>query len=263
MAEMETQNVSLWDGTMLGWVAVFHGSYWLCRATAGKLFKTYSTMGEEKQGYWCSSMVSSFHASLITALSARALWNDARLRHGTEFFYSTPESLQAARIFYAYICSDLVLTLYYRSRWSGWLENLVHHITILATWSVFINTKSGQYFACIAQICELTTPFVNQRWFLHEAGLKSSQTYVVNGLLMLVLWFVTRVGLYSFCGYKMYLTLPQLRTLGLGPTVTVVFSYLAGLTLQYFWFYKILRGGLKGLRAKKKAEDMNDSKKKQ
>jgi len=229
----------------------FHGCYWSCRGFFAHGFETFRKIERDKRGYWCSSMVSSFHAALICALSAQILWKDPRLIMPDDFFFATPESRRVLQVFLGYIWSDLMLTLYYRKRWPGWMENIFHHLCIMATWSIFILTGCGQAVATVSHLCELTTPFVNQRWFLAEAGMKSTSTYFYNGIAMLVLWFVTRILLYSWAGLYLFKCLPQLQTLGTPATSVVISCYMAGLTLQYFWFYKIVRGALKSLKKKK------------
>jgi hypothetical protein len=39
---------------------------------------------------------------------------------------------------------------------------------------------------------ELSTPFVHFRWFLHRSGASKSRLYVVNGLAMLLVFFLCR-----------------------------------------------------------------------
>lgn len=39
---------------------------------------------------------------------------------------------------------------------------------------------------------ELSTPFVYTRWFLHKAGLSRTTAYKVNGVLMVVVFFLCR-----------------------------------------------------------------------
>lgn len=55
---------------------------------------------------------------------------------------------------------------------------------------------------------ELTTPFVNQRWFFEQAGLKESRLYVINGALMWLSWFVIRIG---FVFYAFYLNIAKIN----------------------------------------------------
>jgi hypothetical protein len=239
----------------------FHLCYWLCRGYAAKTFETYRNIHRDSKGYWCSSMVSTFHAVLITYLSVRALILDPKLRTGADFFYNTETSLLACRIFYGYIFNDLLLSVYYRSRWPGYIANLVHHTTIMITWSIFLLTGSGQYLAMIAHLCELTTPFINQRWFLYEAGLKSSKVYFYNGLAMVFLWFVTRIVIYSYCGWVLISNRAQMVTLGYAPALMISFCYSAGLFLQFMWFFKMVKGAIKSLKAQSEGQDDKEVKK--
>ncbi len=244
------------------WSALFHGMYWVSRAGASRVSATYARLERDKRGYWCASMVSTVHAVLITFMSVRALARDERLASGADFFYSTPQSLQATRCFVGYIFSDLVLSVWYRARWPGWQENLAHHVMILMTWSVFIGTRSGQFLAMVAHICELTTPFVNQRWFLYEAGLKSGKVYFYNGLVMVLLWFVTRIVLYSWCGLLLFREYKSVFTgLGVLRGSLVMTCYSAGLGLQFFWFNKMVRGALKSLKGAGAGADAGSGKK--
>ncbi|GBG24421.1 Transmembrane protein 56 [Hondaea fermentalgiana] len=237
------------------WLFAFHGLYWACRSGIAPMFETYRNIERDKRGFWCASMVSSGHAILITALSVRALMKDPGLVTRGDFFYTTPESTKAAEIFFGYIASDLLLSVYYRARWNGWVENLLHHVCILATWGIFLATDSGGFFTSVAHICEITTPFVNQRWFLYEAGLKTTTGYFYNGLAMLGLWFLSRIVLYTAAGVALVNSRDQLFQLGTPKATLVLFCYTAGFTLQYQWFYRIVKGALKSLRSRRNDTD--------
>ena len=39
---------------------------------------------------------------------------------------------------------------------------------------------------------ELSTPFVYTRWFLHKAGMSRTTAYKVNGVLMVLVFFLCR-----------------------------------------------------------------------
>lgn len=39
---------------------------------------------------------------------------------------------------------------------------------------------------------ELSTPFVYARWFLHKAGMSRTTTYKVNGVMMVLVFFLCR-----------------------------------------------------------------------
>ena len=50
-------------------------------------------------------------------------------------------------------------------------------------------------FGCVGAmflLWELSTPFVYARWFLHKTGLSRTTAYKVNGILMVVVFFLCR-----------------------------------------------------------------------
>mmetsp|Transcript_4192 Transcript_4192/g.9092 ORF Transcript_4192/g.9092 Transcript_4192/m.9092 type:complete len:266 (+) Transcript_4192:323-1120(+) len=237
------------------WLFAFHGLYWMCRSGLAPMFETYRKIERDKRGYWCSSMVSTVHAALITGLSIRALVKDPSILTRGDFFYTTPESTKAAQIFMGYIASDLLLSVWYRTRWPGWVENLLHHLCILATWGIFLNYDIGGFFTTVGQICEITTPFVNQRWFLYEAGMKTSTMYFYNGLAMVFLWFLSRIIMYSWTGVCLFSSVEQVYQLGKVKGTLVLFCYAAGFALQYQWFYRMVKGALKSLRSRSEGDD--------
>ncbi len=99
----------------------------------------------------------------------------------------------------------------------------------------------------VGSLCELTTPFINARWFMDKAGMKSSMLYLVNGLIMLVSWFLLRVLLFGYMGWRIVVMWDQIMTLTGVQKSAVIFAYTVGYGLQLFWFKKILRGALKAV----------------
>jgi hypothetical protein len=103
----------------------------------------------------------------------------------------------------------------------------------------------GHTFGMMGMMTEITTPFVNQRFFFDKSGMREGSLYVVNGLIMTLLWFLIRV---VFCGWMCYRLLEMrvtLMTLSPFSLSTVIFSYCVGYALQLFWFKKIFKGALK------------------
>lgn len=49
---------------------------------------------------------------------------------------------------------------------------------------------------------ELSTPFVHLRWLLHKSGRDKKRIYVVNGLLMVVVFFLCRPVWGTWLSYK-------------------------------------------------------------
>jgi len=99
---------------------------------------------------------------------------------------------------------------------------------------------------------EITTPLINNRYFLAKADMKSSALYLVNGLAICALWFIFRICLFGYFGIVMIKALPGLvRDIEAYVVVSLVSGYTVGYGLQLAWGYKIFRGAYK-LIAKKK-----------
>lgn len=49
---------------------------------------------------------------------------------------------------------------------------------------------------------ELSTPFVHLRWLLHKSGRERARLYVVNGLVMMVVFFLCRPVWGTWLSYK-------------------------------------------------------------
>ena len=54
----------------------------------------------------------------------------------------------------------------------------------------------GDCFFGFVYLMEASTPFVSLRGILSKIGLKSSNLYVVNGLVMLAVFFICRVAMF-------------------------------------------------------------------
>jgi hypothetical protein len=107
--------------------------------------------------------------------------------------------------------------------------------------------------AICAMLTEATTPFINQRFFFDKAGMKSGSLYLVNGLLMTVLWFILRVLMFGWLGWRLFLMREGIMALPFVHRAVALSSYVVGYALQLFWFDKILRGALKALKGPKKS----------
>jgi hypothetical protein len=118
----------------------------------------------------------------------------------------------------------------------------------------------GHTFGMMGMMTEITTPFVNQRFFFDKSGMREGSLYVVNGLIMTLLWFLIRV---VFCGWMCYRLVEMrvtLMTLSPFSLSTVIFSYCVGYALQLFWFKKIFKGALKVVFGSSKGDAKGDAK---
>jgi len=233
---------------VLPWILFFHVAYWVACILSSFLSSAYQEMKGHLQAYWAASVVANLHAVIVVALACRALLNGwPSLVSSNDFFISTPESLQCCHCFLGYIISDLVLSLYYNTAWDGFAANLAHHIFVIVCWSQLIVGEFGQVFALGSALMEGSTPFVNFRWMLDKSGMKDHKLYLVNGLTMVILFFLLRVVGFIWMGFKLYLQRETFLSIPMLQWSTIGLCYAVGLLLQLFWFNKMFRGALKAL----------------
>lgn len=122
-----------------------------------------------------------------------------------------------------------------------------------------IGTYIGGFLGSISQltwVTELSTPFVNLRALMSIHKTTGNLVYVVNGLLMTVVFYVVRVFFYNYMIFWKIHDFCFYRHLHFWSTYPEHFHFWAKLAivmyflmycLQLFWFSKILFGLLKAL----------------
>jgi len=230
------------------WYAFWFACYKLSHVANGILFETYGALKPATQAYWCASSVSSLHAIVIVYLSFTAGVELEVWTRPDVFFATSARSGLTNRVFVGYLLCDLSCSLYYNAAWSGWVENLVHHAAGIWCWSTLERDQFGHIFLLTALLAEGTTPFVNNRWFLAQSGMKDGRLYFYNGLLMTGLWFLLRVVLFAWLGTRLVAMRADLAKITAYQSVVLYVNYAIGYALQLFWFRKILKGALKALR---------------
>ncbi|KAK7260826.1 hypothetical protein RIF29_27124 [Crotalaria pallida] len=70
----------------------------------------------------------------------------------------------------------------------GGLEYVLHHLLSLFSIIQSLLSGQGQIYILMILFTESTTPFVNLRWHLDVAGLKSSKLYIWNGIALFFGW---------------------------------------------------------------------------
>ncbi len=112
-------------------------------------------------------------------------------------------------------------------------------------WGMCASTGMCHNIGAPALLFEATAPFTNGRWFLSKAGMKDTTLYVVNGVLMLLSFFLLRVLFNIWLMIqRFYVQREAFGKLALAMQVTLAICYLINLVLQLAWFSKILKGAM-------------------
>nr|XP_051712196.1 TLC domain-containing protein 4 isoform X1 [Oryctolagus cuniculus]XP_051712197.1 TLC domain-containing protein 4 isoform X1 [Oryctolagus cuniculus]XP_051712198.1 TLC domain-containing protein 4 isoform X1 [Oryctolagus cuniculus]XP_051712199.1 TLC domain-containing protein 4 isoform X1 [Oryctolagus cuniculus]XP_051712200.1 TLC domain-containing protein 4 isoform X1 [Oryctolagus cuniculus]XP_051712201.1 TLC domain-containing protein 4 isoform X1 [Oryctolagus cuniculus]XP_051712202.1 TLC doma len=243
-------------------------SYWF----SAKVSPGFNSLSFEKKIEWNSRIVSTCHSLVVgifglyiflfdEATQADPLWGDP--------------SLVKVNIAIAsgYLMSDLLILILY---WKiiGDKFFIIHHCAAiyayffvllcsvpseLGTWenavltcccSVLTIQRDGvlAYIGNFRLLAELSSPFVNQRWFFEVLKYpKFSKANVINGILMTLVFFFVRIAtippMYGFM-YSVYGTEPYER-LGALIQFTWISTCLVLDVMNVMWMIKISKGCIK------------------
>ncbi|XP_041500693.1 TLC domain-containing protein 4 isoform X1 [Microtus oregoni] len=217
-------------------------SYWF----SAKVSTGYNNLSIDKKIEWNSRVVSTCHSLLVGAFGlylflfdeptiADPLWGDPML---VKLNIATASG---------YLISDLLIILL---NWKviGDKFFVIHHCTALAAYYFVLKDGMLAYIANFRLLAELSSPFVNQRWFFEALKYpKFSKANVINGVLMTVVFFVVRIlaipPLYFFM-YSVYGTEAYMR-LGFVVQCTWITSCLILDVMNVMWMIKITKGCIK------------------
>ncbi|KAF4021568.1 hypothetical protein G4228_013518 [Cervus hanglu yarkandensis] len=146
-----------------------------------------------------------------------------------------------------YLVSDLLILIWY---WKviGDKYFVIHHCTALYAYHFILKDGVLVYIGNFRLLAELSSPFVNQRWFFEALKYpKFSKANVINGILMTVVFFIVRIAsippfygyMYSVFGTEAYVRLGFL----------IQFSWVATCVvldvMNVMWMIKISKGCIK------------------
>lgn len=133
-----------------------------------------------------------------------------------------------------------------------------HHIIVpVLVFLVSYRNGLGDCLIGAVLLMEASTPFVSARVILVYFGMKDSTLYVINGLLMLVTFFLCRVVLLP----SLYMWYSASTGLGVMPSLIVMpaHCHIATISLwlpQLVWFNKMVKGSIKLLCENKKEKKL-------
>ncbi|XP_069334354.1 TLC domain-containing protein 4 [Eulemur rufifrons] len=217
-------------------------SYWF----SAKISPGFNSLSLEKKIEWNSRVVSTCHSLLVgifglyiflfdEATIADPLWGDPSLVNVNIAIAS------------GYLISDLLILIWH---WKviGDKFFIIHHCAALYAYYFVLKDGVLAYIGNFRLLAELSSPFVNQRWFFEALKYpKFSKANVINGILMTVVFFIVRIvaipPLYAFI-YSVYGTEPY-RRLGLLIQCSWISSCIVLDVMNVMWMIKISKGCIK------------------
>ncbi|XP_047316010.1 TLC domain-containing protein 4-B-like [Impatiens glandulifera] len=231
--------------SVLGGIFACKVVYDLSQLVSTFYFRSYNTLSKIQKIEWNNRAMSTLHSILIATVSTYfVFWSDlfSDNKHaGLITFRSSPLSIVSLGASVGYFLVDLGM-LFWMYPSLGGSEYVIHHSLSAISVAYSMLTGEGQLYTFMVLISELTTPEINMRWYLDVAGLKRSNAYLVNGVLIFFAWLVARILLFLYMFshvYMHYNQVSQMHAFGRF-LVFVVPAVLAAMNLV--WFGKILKG---------------------
>ncbi|XP_068654900.1 uncharacterized protein [Aristolochia californica] len=208
-------------------------------------FMSYAALNKIQRIEWNNRGISTLHAIFITITALYLvffsdLFSDNRLAGLVTFRRSTLSNF-ALGVSVGYFVADIGMIMWMYPSLGG-IEYIVHHFLSVISVAYSLFTGEGQLYTYMVLISETTTPGINLRWYLDAAGMKRSNAYVMNGIVMFFTWLIARVLLFVYLFYHVYLhynQVEQLHPFG----YLLVFGVPAVLAIMnLIWFMKIVKG---------------------
>mmetsp|Transcript_57583 Transcript_57583/g.160368 ORF Transcript_57583/g.160368 Transcript_57583/m.160368 type:complete len:266 (+) Transcript_57583:53-850(+) len=187
-------------------------------------------------------VLGSYYPALLSSdhLSERVRHYDTRLfvpygitGLGPEFFNG---------LIVGYLLVDLAVVVWHADVFDGVRAAVVHHAMGAAGWCVFMGSGFIQWYGCFLQLTELSTMFVNTHWWLKKCDATDKRVYLVNGILLFLVFFLIRVASlpFTWAAFLMQDGSDLAEEGGLALMLTCVAGLLGNTVLQCLWFSMML-----------------------
>lgn len=192
---------------------------------------------------WLSYCLSQIHAPISGLLS---LYCYVTFDPGSkmDYFTNTNDLSIFTLVFtLGFMLTDFCLMMSAPEEFRDLYALVIHHLTILIIYSAGILTvpSTGCYFMLAFQIQELTNPFLTNRWFLLELGMKQSSAYLINGFIVLILFFFVRIVFATYTCFQLRWLIPPSLLIEYPQLQIAFYGAYFFQCFQFYWFFYILR----------------------
>lgn len=245
-----SSNQILWLLSVFGGILMCKFAYELTGVISPLIFKGFNNLDYAKKLEWKNRGFSTFHAlfAAVGSIYFLVISNlfDEKAQQVLLINRSSSSSDILLSMSIGYFLSDLAMIIWTYPTLGG-VEYLLHHGLSMAAMGQALLSGQVQFYILIVLFTEITTPFVNLRWYLDVAGKKNSTIYVLNGVALFAGWLVARVILFVFFFYHLYLHLDQLKQVYRVGYYSVLTIPPALAIMNLIWFRKIAKGMIKTL----------------
>ncbi|CAH8648160.1 hypothetical protein MS3_00003356 [Schistosoma haematobium] len=150
--------------------------------------KSYESISRKQYLEWNARWLSTVHSIFILLISFYCLLFNKKM-HEDKFFYSDFLSNVGMCISCGYMIYDSLTMIMYLKGASLWTY-IIHHSIVIWGSSAFLSNEIGKYYAYLKYLTELSTPFINLRWFLRTCGYSSHHKYVAIATSLFAVTFI-------------------------------------------------------------------------
>jgi len=198
-------------------------------------------------------VVSTINAIVGVLYATWAISSTPELAANPNFGYTKFCHLANA-FFLGYFIQDTYFTIRYARNLSNVTATILHHICSITASGNCCFSKTLHYWSVRFLFTELSTPFLNLRWYLDQFQMKQSLIYKLNGILITLTFFYCRILFIFDFPFTQLKHLNELIALPTPLKQWLLYWQLptsfAAHLLNTWWFYLISKGLLKTLSGK-------------
>eukprot|EP00696_Hemimastix_kukwesjijk_P007675 gnl/Hemi2/19740_TR6551_c0_g1_i1.p2 gnl/Hemi2/19740_TR6551_c0_g1~~gnl/Hemi2/19740_TR6551_c0_g1_i1.p2 ORF type:complete len:271 (-),score=88.30 gnl/Hemi2/19740_TR6551_c0_g1_i1:185-997(-) len=211
------------------------------------MWPSYKKLPLEDRVEWDNRFVSTFHAAVVACGSGSVIFHSAYVNDPIFGWTDAGELFTTVAVGYFYF--DLLTMARFPSLVTT--GQLVHHAIGITCFPLACLYRECEYAVVLFVFTEVTTPFVNIRWFLMKSGLRFSRYYDLNGVFMFLGFLLVRVMMTPYILRFLYLN--KAAFLSCTNEILALCSIALSLAtvLNYYWFALIALGFIKLLFEKK------------
>lgn len=127
---------------------------------------------------------------------------------------------------------------------------IIHHFLGIFSFLYGLANQRCLWYLVVFAMTEITTPLINNRWFLTIFDKRDSGYYTANGVAIIIGWFLFRITIVPITIWKFFFSLPVLLKLSIGLQFFTVSCLALANCLNLYWFYLIITGAYKILFAR-------------
>lgn len=233
---------------------------------SGYLFESYNKLSVGDKSVWGSSVNSMILSVWVPYLACKCgLENEGKfLSYDYPLTWKHDDIVLIGKILFGYFIADVIPCFYHNIGWGkDWYIFALHHISggLYILSCLYYGVGYGSLLSM--SMTEPTNFFNQLRFFMSKIQDKDGKSVssrfptvnLVNGIIFALGFLVLRIYGFTHIGWwTLWENAKELRTLPVAFQVSIHYSFVVGISMQWYWMYKITMGLYAILSGKKAAK---------